>query len=303
MLLEKNIIQLLRGVGLIDLIQNIFCCPKCRGNLSIEAKRVFCSFCREDILVDDRFIDFDKLNPKLHLSLDTKVQEITEYAGIVMKDIKTDWRIEAVLEEIRKNARGSLCLEIGGADGPMTPILENLFDTTLTLDYSRHFLKRIQNKTERTICIYSNAHFLPIQDKVLDMIICCEVLEHATIPTQLLTELRRTIKKNGLIILSVPNEQVLYYKKQRSSPKCLQAGDTHVNFFTPDSLEKILFRTGLEIVSLKTIYPPSHSIRRFLGNLRSTIKKSFSGNFIVCILRPMENPLIYWDALISNLKK
>ena len=65
------------------------------------------------------------------------------------------------------------------------------------------------------------------------MVIYCEVLEHSTIPTQLLTELKRTVKKNGIIVLSVPHEQVLYYRKRQSVYKCSQAGDTHTNFFTP----------------------------------------------------------------------
>jgi ubiquinone/menaquinone biosynthesis C-methylase UbiE len=285
-----------------NIIKTLLCCPKCRGKLSDEGNRTFCAICREDVLVDNSYIDFDKLTPQLHLSLDTKVQEITEYAGAVMKDIKTDWRIAAVLEDIRENAKGSVCLEIGGADGPMTPTLEHLFDTTMTLDYSRHFLKRIQKKTERAICIYANAHFLPIQDNVLDMIICCEVLEHSTIPTQLLTELRRTIRKNGVIILSVPNEQVPCHRKQLSRYEYSHAGDTHINFFTPYSLERLLFRTGLEIVSMKTIYPPIHSIKGFFDNIKNSVKKSFTGNFIVCILRPMENPWIYWDMFSKNIK-
>jgi 2-polyprenyl-3-methyl-5-hydroxy-6-metoxy-1,4-benzoquinol methylase len=134
------------------------------------------------------------------------------------------------------------------------------------------------------------------------MIICCEVLEHSTIPTQLLTELRRTIRKNGVIILSVPNEQVLCHRKQLSKYEYSHAGDTHINFFTPYSLEKLLFRTGLEIVSMKTIYPPSNSVRSFLGNIKNSIKKSFSGSFIVCILRPMEDPWIYWETFYKNLR-
>ncbi|MBI4621324.1 MAG: class I SAM-dependent methyltransferase [Desulfobacterales bacterium] len=285
-----------------NIFQSVLCCPKCREKLTNEGQRVFCSLCLEDVAVDDRFIDFDRLNPKLNLDLDAIVQKITEYAGITMNDIDIDWRIAAILKDIRKNARGTVCLEIGGADGPMTPVLENLFDTTLTLDYSKHFLKRIQNKTERAICVYSNAHFLPIQDNVLDMIICCEVLEHSTIPTQLLTEMRRSVKKDGMIILSVPNEQIIYHRKKHSNYKFSQAGDTHINFFTPDSLGNLLFRTGLEIIHMKTIFPPNRSIKNLYSNMKNYIKRSFSGNFIVCLARPMANPLKYWDILNSNLK-
>lgn len=140
--------------------------------------------CSEDVLIDDHFIDFDRLNPKLHLDLDNMVREVTESAGTKMKDVPIDWRVDSVLKDIKKAAKGAVCLEIGGADGPMTPTIENLFETSLTLDYSREFLKRIQGKTQKTFCLYSNAHFLPIQNDVVDMVICCDVLEHSTIPPQ-----------------------------------------------------------------------------------------------------------------------
>jgi len=287
---------------LIDIFKNILCCPRCREKLYIEAQKIFCPACHGNVLLEDRFIDFGDLNQKLHLDLHSSIQEITERAGEVMNDIEIDWRIDAVLKDVKRETKGSVCLEIGGADGPMTPIIENLFDTTLTLDYSTNFLERIKNKTQKTFCIYSDAHFLPIQNNVLDMTICCEVLEHSTIPTQLLTELKRTIKKNGIIILSVPNEQILYYRKRHSSYHCAHASDTHINFFTQDGLEKLLFRTGLEIIQMKTISPPIRSIRSFFGNLKGYIKRCFSGSFIVCIAKPMENPRMYWESFYDKIR-
>jgi len=52
-------------------------------------------------------------------------------------------------------AEDTVCLEIGGADGPMTTILENLFDFVLTIDYSKTFLRRIEAKTKNTISLLS----------------------------------------------------------------------------------------------------------------------------------------------------
>ena len=265
-----------------NLLSSLLCCPKCRSNLTAGDQRMHCPVCREYALVEERFIDFDRLNPNLPLAV--------------------DWRIEAILKNIQKNVRGSVCLEIGGADGPMTPSLENLFDTTLSIDYSKHFLKRIQNKTQRALCIYANAQFLPVQDSVIDMVICCEVLEHSTIPTQLLTEIRRCVKNDGLIILSVPNEQVFFPTRPKIIDECRQAGDTHINFFTIHALEKLLFRTGLEPIDIKTISPPIRSFRMVYGKMRRYVQKCFSGEYIVCLAKPMDNPWRYWEAFNRNLQ-
>ena len=190
-------------------LKDILCCPTCRKKLVYEKDSIRCLNCKKEALVEGRLIDFSQMTPKLPLNIGKHIQELTENAGQLMNDIGLDWRVKSVLKEIKKKAHGMICLEIGGADGPMTPTIESLFDIVLTFDYSKTFLKRIEVKTKKTVCLFGDAHFMPLQDHTIDMIVCSEVLEHATIPTQLLTEIQRVIKKSGTVILSVPNESIL----------------------------------------------------------------------------------------------
>ena len=50
---------------------------------------------------------------------------------------------------------------------------------------------------------YDGKNF-PFEDETLDSAICSEVLEHVFEPNQFLREVNRVLKKNGLIILTLP---------------------------------------------------------------------------------------------------
>ena len=221
-------------------LKDVLCCPTCREKLVYEKEFIYCPNCKHQVLMDNRLLDFSHMLPDLPLDLAKNVQALTEDAGQLMKDVEIDWRVKSVLGVVKEIAQGAgaVCLEIGGGDGPMTPTLERIFDHVLTIDYSKTFLKRIESKTTKTICLLGEAHFLPLQDNSIDLIVCSEVLEHATIPTQLLTELRRVIKKDRTVILSVPNEATLHIR--RTKLKYIPASDTHINFFTPETVEKLV---------------------------------------------------------------
>ncbi len=280
----------------------ILCCPKCRSTLDCRKGAYYCDVCGTSAAIEGRLIDFSQMVPSPGFDLAESLQQLSDEAGHFMEDVEQDWRIARVLQSIKENVRGSVCLEIGGADGPMTPFLERLFKVVLSIDYSKAFLKRIESKTDNAICLFGDALFLPLQDQSVDCIVCSEVLEHVTVPTQLLTEMRRVVKKGGVVILSVPNESVLRFLGTRKS-KQGSAYDTHVNFYTPDTLEKLLFRTGFRIESIRTILRPNRNLRALIKNCITYVSNGFYGPYILCVLGVMENPLIYWQSFYKNIQK
>ena len=284
---------------MIDELMDVFCCPSCKQKLIMKETSLLCTECKKQVIMENRLMDVSHMSPNLPLTLNNHLQQITEEAAKLMEDVEVDWRVNRVLDEVKKNSNGSLCLEIGGADGPMTPTLESLFNNVISIDCSINFLKRIEAKTKKTICIFGDANFLPLADKSVDMIVCSEVLEHAIIPTQLLTEIQRVIKKEGKIILSVPNESSFHFHKKLVH---LPGRDTHINFFTPESLETLLFRTGFNIISMQTVFPPNTSWKSFLSNIYRAINKNFYGVYIVCTLKSMEKPWQYWESFINRIQ-
>ena len=51
-----------------------------------------------------------------------------------------------------------------------------------------------------------NVEKIPVKDNTFDILVCCEMLEHTLYPKKILKELKRVVKKDGLCILSMPNE-------------------------------------------------------------------------------------------------
>ena len=53
---------------------------------------------------------------------------------------------------------------------------------------------------------------LPLKDEIFDVVVCTEVLEHTLYPKDIIKEIKRIIKKDGLIIITLPNEYNFYLR-------------------------------------------------------------------------------------------
>lgn len=287
-----------------DVLKNVLCCPVCREKFVYTQEDIHCPTCQKKVFLDGRLIDFSGMSFELPFEFAKYLQQLYECAGQVMQDVKTDYRVQSVLEMVWQKHQGNICLEIGGADGVMTKDLETLFDTVLTTDCSKTFLKRIEAKTSKTLCLYNDAHLLPIQDGTIDTVVCSEVLEHVLIPTQFLMEIRRIMKKGGVCILSVPNEGTISLSRFKKN-KQFVVEDTHINFYDPTTLEKLFFRIGLEMVEMKILRQPSislTSLKSFISSLLTYFIPQIRGPYILCVLKVMENPGVYWEMFEKRIK-
>ena len=104
-------------------------------------------------------------------------------------------------------------LEIGCGAGH---ILERINTGRLTgLDISEIQIKRARTRLGPGVkLIKAPAEILPFNNRHFDRIICTEVFEHVLEPQILLTEMKRTLKDDGIISLSIPNENLIILTKQ-----------------------------------------------------------------------------------------
>ncbi len=90
-----------------------------------------------------------------------------------------------------------------------------------------------------------------------DFILCADILEHLRQPGALLAQLPDLLAPNGRVLLSVPNAAYagliaeLLAGDFRYRPEGL-LDDTHLRFFTHDSLRRLLEKHGLRAVALET---------------------------------------------------
>ncbi len=93
------------------------------------------------------------------------------------------------------------------------------------------------------------AEDLPFENNSVDYIVCTEVLEHVIDPNVVLREFSRIIKNNGLIIVSIPNENLINNLKKivdgfkiynRLFPKIQKHNDWHIHSLDLKSFKKYI---------------------------------------------------------------
>jgi SAM-dependent methyltransferase len=155
--------------------------------------------------------------------------------------------IEEELKTIEKHA---LILDIGCGYGYFIQIcIEKGYDC-VGVDFSKYALSKIQNKSLGvTLCNAQSA--LPVKSKSVDVVVMLDVLEHLDNFPLALKEIKRTLKRDGLLYIATPNlGAIARLFKGKNWYGYLDK--THVSLFTCFSLKKYLKRYNFEILRCYT---------------------------------------------------
>jgi len=267
-------------------------CPTCGADLTVEAG-ILCRACGKSVLVDGRLLDFRPLTPQLNLGLAPLMHHLHDTRGGMYRDDTKSPRVLHALRRIAEYADKGVCLEIGAANGPMTPELEDRFDQVIALDHSSSMLKHTLRKTRSAVCVVGDMHFLPLRNESVDFVVLTEVLEHAVVPTQLLLEIRRVLKREGRAFLTVPNERRMGFLIRGNVKAPIS---THVNFFDTVSLRRLLLLCGFTIVDVRTWGPRQPLGKVLLDPWRLRRHLPALGKFVECVVQPGAAPGASWDA-------
>jgi len=277
-------------------IDAVWCCPTCRAPLG-PAVPLHCETCGKDARTDGRFVDFSSLSPELDIGLQGVLALVHRKIGGTYRDDTGSPRPVRALRRIAEHAGGGLCLEVGCANGPMTPGLEELFGHVIALDHSESLLRATLARTRSATCVLADAHWLPLRDRSVDFVVLTAVLEHAVVPSQILLEIVRVLKPDGFVFVSVPNERTL-------NPFTVTKGrplrSTHVSFFDSVTLSRLMICCGFELVDVRT-HTPKLTLGRILRHpwrLRKLLPGL--GKHVECIARPAAEPLACWQDMLRH---
>lgn len=111
-------------------------------------------------------------------------------------------------------------LDIGSGTGHLIHGLSAVSKGCVALDIEPESLGHIYSKNPNIVCISSDVHYgLPFKKDSFDVVIASELLEHLNEPRRFYEEVRRVLKRNGILILTTPNSDNLTYKLFRLCPK------------------------------------------------------------------------------------
>lgn len=113
---------------------------------------------------------------------------------------------------------------------------------------------------------------LPYKDKLFDLIIMNQVLEHTKNISHVFSDINRVSQKGAIFVLSVPNLAALHSRLCLlfgKMPLAIQGMDAHVRGFTINSLKKYASDYGFQYVDCtgSGLYPITGNFNRHLGRL------------------------------------
>jgi hypothetical protein len=138
--------------------------------------------------------------------------------------------------------------------------------------------------------------FAAAQTGTFDAITMWDVIEHARQPVELLSTVRRSLARGGILALATPNQrsilEVLAGAMYRMTGGRLTAPleklyvPLHFLYFTPDTLDRMLVRTGFDVVDISREVT---DLRRF--TLRPVVRIGLTALFRVARWTGLENRL------------
>jgi ubiquinone biosynthesis O-methyltransferase len=185
----------------------------------------------------------------------------------VEEDIGGLKRLNFVINEINKKFqknKKTTILDFGCGVGPISFPLACLGYNIYGLDIDQKSIDLANKKNKFKNIKFEKKNIKDIT-KLFDVIISTQVLEHIKNPEHILIELSKKLKKEGIMIITIPNgfgfseflkriKQALKIKNgicDTNQGKFTANQDTHVNFFSLRRFYKIAQISGLKIKKIK----------------------------------------------------
>jgi hypothetical protein len=129
-------------------------------------------------------------------------------------------------------------LDWGGDTGINTPLKEQL---------KLHHIFDISNTEPVKGASLVNEDTIP--NYLYDLVVCQHVLEHLPFPSQSIANLVKKINGDPFFYFEVPHEPIMRKTPTHQTPN-KKHWHEHINFYTEDSLAKLLLRCGLTPISV-----------------------------------------------------
>ena len=206
-----------------------------------------------------------------------------------------------ILQQIKPCSK---VLEVGTATGYMTKYLKEILGCDIVgIEIDEEAAKQAAIYADEMIianlddCLWQKQ----LQGRKFDYIILADVLEHLRKPFQTLKQIVEFLKDDGIVLASIPNIAhnaiIMELLEDRFDYRPLGLlDDTHIHFFTQNSVKKMLNFAGLQIISWKnTIIEPQSTefgikYKQFPFYIRHFLRKRINGHvyqFVIsaCIQR------------------
>lgn len=229
----------------IKMIQELLCCPNCKGHLNLEVfssdelgvqeGRLYCSSCEQEYSIKEGILylqprtevtassedwDLDSLN-KLYGGAGNYRSGVEwgEYLGMPRQFMEYgEPRIKGRLFEWFEPRDDGIILDVGAGSGYFIfELMSKCRDKDVFfvgIDPAVEHIKWLENrrreeKRNNVLTIVGDGRSLPFRRQSFDTIVCSEVLEHIPAKREALDEIAYCLKTEGLLLLSTPSKKTV----------------------------------------------------------------------------------------------
>ena len=185
-------------------------------------------------------------------------------------------------------------LEIGCGEGNFSHLVGKTYSAQVWGVEANHRAATVaRKKLDHVITgtIEKNISVLP--DNFFDCIAMNDVIEHLFSPWAVLEELKLKLRKNGVIILSIPNFRFWKNLREivvRGEWNYVDSGildRTHLRFFTYKSIIKMMEDLQFEIVTIEPMHKKSRAFLAALNVLLFSRLWDLKYVHFACVIRPL----------------
>jgi 2-polyprenyl-3-methyl-5-hydroxy-6-metoxy-1,4-benzoquinol methylase len=150
--------------------------------------------------------------------------------------------------ELAKLASGQTILDVACKDAVLLDLLERIgAQVSYTgLDISSRVLEANRNRRPNAAFVLGDiVQGTTFHDKSFDRIFALEILEHVPNPVAMLQEIRRLLKDDGQLLVSVPNPY--YYMEFINELRSFPENDGHLFAFRDANVRAVLSLCGFDV--------------------------------------------------------
>lgn len=141
-------------------------------------------------------------------------KQLNDFNKLINYEIKMDKHyfkrradyFEQVLKLQNKNIK---ILDFGCGTGKFLQVSRNAgYDNVIGFDFSKTLVK-MANKDNRGSIVMADGKYLPIKSNTINFVLMADVIEHLDNYNSSLMEIHRTLRKNGLLLITYPNPNIV----------------------------------------------------------------------------------------------
>ena len=179
---------------------------------------------------------------------------LTKFTGKAKQPIHPKHLVTNKLWFAKSLQKQDVVLDLGCGNGQNAHKASKFVKRVVGVDYD-NFPLNIARKTAKT----KNVDFkklnledkLPFTNNTYDKVIFLDVLEHLHKRSQIIKEIKRVIKKDGLLFISVPNSETSWKKLQREVGISSFSDPDHKIEYSENQIRNLLKNNNLDVISFK----------------------------------------------------